>query len=245
MFLALLQNALGVWRDECNGTVHGKNIRDNIDEEMHSDDNESRSKRDDDVFGPMPTSSPASASSRTPPEVFEPSVSQPPSSASDPATPTDDDDLFDLSAVLALEEVSRANTSASSRTAYNIKSKRSPSEEDYNIDDNDELWAEFGNLPSAYDVAPAPRPPIAVTISNASNPSTSASQRTLHDLDDEDAWDALENMEKEREVATKGGTDMSPLQNKKDYRAPVSYNHDTASATNMNDNDLDDMYVDL
>ncbi|KAI5117657.1 hypothetical protein M0805_008887 [Coniferiporia weirii] len=259
--------ALSVWKDEVKGVVHGGKTDGQEDIDMQSDKGDesgAEGEQDHDVFGPRianTSSSRTSPSSRASSEALEPFASRPPSSGSEADVNMDDeDDPFDIDALLAAEEgMSRAAAAKSaSQAASAVKTKNGSAARDYNFDDDEsEMWAA---LHGDEDVPPAPAAPHAVTtgapVDTYVASSTSAPQEPSNDTDDDDVWDVLDDIEKEQQdkpidstVQRKTGIDSTPTPPEnltKDITvAPASGQTASAEAANLglNDDDWDDMYV--
>ncbi|THH05299.1 hypothetical protein EW145_g4900 [Phellinidium pouzarii] len=245
--------ALSVWRDEVKGAVHGAKPGEDADAETRSNkdnesgDEEGRNHDQNDVFGPQKantSSSQAASSSRASSAPFEPPVSRPPSSASEAdAAMDEEDDPFDINALLAAEEeMNRGFTTSAAKSVprdeSGVKTKGRWAGRDYTIEDDDEseMWAALQ--------AEELDAPLEATGANQARAGSgavpSAGYDDDDDDDDDDVWDILDDLENEQQAKVKPAVPAET--SSASVHAPAADVPNAANTTTApNDDDWDDI----
>lgn len=245
LFYNFIQAALGAWKDEFHGTVNGIKLP-TEDIDMGSDvgddeiSEERRKQLADDVFGPVAASS-SRASSEAP--------THPPSSASEGEgkgersngrmqLETDEDDPFDIDAILAEEEQMMYESGAGP-----AKLKKGPPPptvtDDFNFPDDEEaLWAEMHggeedasrNNGKTREAGKTFSPP---SVSSSAEPQMDG----LNGEDNtDDMWEILDETEREKQASTR----KSPVASEPTV---TLHGPEANVVSNSNDDEWDDMYV--
>jgi len=249
-----------VWRDEIHGTINGIKRSDGAeDAEPMSDDGKGDEGDEQQVdvrdqssrpssSSPVRSRIPSSPHSETTDHAPSRPPTRPPSSASelDPfSNGEDDDDLFDLNAVLGQD--------SSRRNAGTLVASSNPSGSAGDVDE-DEMWAMLDDEPPAFANAPAVSS-ISPSSSRAAGTrfkSAPSSQGPEPAGDDDDMWGMLDELEMGQSNASNvvsatlpndhidGVSDTAHQTNEPPPERSTSIPGQIGSGTN--DSDWDDMY---